>query len=84
MNGMIGLVKGKNVHFNDSYLNVELLDGRIISTPMNWYKDLENASFKSLLNYNFICDGTGIEWPELDYHLSIESMFVITEQQEVA
>lgn len=27
-----------------------------------------------LTAYRFICRGTGIEWPELDYHLSIEAM----------
>jgi hypothetical protein len=32
------------------------------------------ASLQQLQNYRFICNKTGIEWPELDYHLSIESM----------
>jgi len=30
----------------------------------------------SLSSYQFICQGSGIEWPELDYHLSIESMLL--------
>jgi len=81
---MNGSIIGKKVHFSDLYLNVELLDGRIISTPMNWYKDLENASFKALLNYKFICDGTGIEWSELDYHLNIGSMLMVVDQKKVA
>ncbi len=66
--------KGKSVHFDDRYLHVELEDGRIISTPMTWYPELRKASFNQLSNYTFICRGTGIEWPELDYHLSIGSM----------
>ena len=33
------LIKGKTVHFDDRYLHVELEDGRIILTPMSWYKD---------------------------------------------
>ena len=70
------LIKGKTVHFDDRYLHVELNDGRVILTPMSWYKELQAATFKQLTNYQFICQGTGIEWPELDYHLNIESMLL--------
>ena len=38
-NGMSTLLKGKSVHFDDRYLHVELEDGRIILTPMSWYRD---------------------------------------------
>ena len=31
---MNGLIKGKEVHFDDEYLHVKLEDNRIISTPM--------------------------------------------------
>ena len=67
---------GKEVHFDDRYLHVTLRDGRIISTPMQWYPDLKKASLKDLRHYRFICKGVGIEWPDLDYHLSIESMLL--------
>jgi hypothetical protein len=75
---------GKSVHFDDKYLHVELEDGRIISTPMTWYQELRQASFNQLLNYQFICRGTGIEWPQLDYQLSIESMMVASLQTKAA
>jgi hypothetical protein len=78
------LTKGKAVHFDDRYLHVELEDGRIISTPMSWYKELQTATFKQLTNYQFICQGTGIEWTELDYHLSIESMLLSQSKQQAA
>jgi hypothetical protein len=71
---MPGLIKGKEVHFDENYLHVTLDDGRIISTPMAWYPQLQRASIQTLKNYRFICQNTGIEWEELDYHLSIESM----------
>jgi len=67
-------LKGKAIHVDEQYLHVELKDGRIISTPMNWYPELKNATLVQLTAYRFICRGTGIEWPELDYHLSIEAM----------
>ena len=77
------LISGKNVHFDDRYLHVELEDGRIISTPMSWSKTLQNSSLVQLKNYRFICRGTGIEWTELDYHLSIESM-LLSQMQKIA
>ncbi|NCC53237.1 MAG: DUF2442 domain-containing protein [Spartobacteria bacterium] len=67
---------GKAVHFDDRYLHVELSDGRIISTPMQWYPELMHATVEQISKWIFICAGTGIEWPGLDYHLSIESMLV--------
>ena len=66
--------KGKAVHVDERYLHVELKDGRVISTPISWYPELQNATLAQLADYRFICRGTGIEWPALDYHLSIEAM----------
>lgn len=70
----MNILKAKDVHFTDSYLNVELNDGRIISTPFDWYPELQSATLQQLKNHKLICRGTGIEWADLDYHLSIESM----------
>jgi hypothetical protein len=81
---MIGPVKGKAVHFDARYLHVELEDGRIISTPMDWYKDLQSATMSQLKDYTFICRGTGIEWPAIDYHLSIESMLAFESERQAA
>ena len=75
---MSGLIKGKEVHFDDEYLHVKLEDGRIISTPMEWYEPLKKASIVELKDYKFICMNTGIEWESIDYHLSIESMLELT------
>ncbi|MEO1953915.1 MAG: DUF2442 domain-containing protein [Campylobacterales bacterium] len=71
---MNGLIKGKEVHFDDEYLHVKLEDGRIISTPMEWYQPLKEASLRELKDYKLICMNTGIEWESIDYHLNIESM----------
>ena len=67
-------MKGRKVHFDKDYLHVKLEDGRIISSPLDWYKPLKNASIAQLKEYRFICKNTGIEWESIDYHLSIESM----------
>jgi hypothetical protein len=75
---MNGLIKGKEVHFDDEYLHVKLEDGRIISTPIEWYEPLKKASITQLKDYKFICMNTGIEWESIDYHLSIESMLEVS------
>jgi hypothetical protein len=78
------LIAGKAVTFDNRYLHVELADGRIISTPLSWYAELMGASINDLNNYRFICQGTGIEWEAIDYHLSIESMLLGKSYQEAA
>ena len=75
---MNGLIKGKEVHFDDEYLHVKLEDNRIISTPMEWYEPLKNASITELKDYKLICMNTGIEWESIDYHLNIESMLELS------
>jgi hypothetical protein len=81
---MNGTPKGKAVRFDDRHLHVELDDGRVISTPMEWYPELQAASLRQLVQYSFICRNTGVEWPELDYQLSIESMLSYRLHQEAA
>lgn len=81
---MSTLVKGKAVHFDDKYLKVELDDGRIILTPMTWYPELQKATLEQINNYSFICQNTGVEWPEMDYQLSIEGMLVSQIKENVA
>jgi hypothetical protein len=75
-------MKGKFVYFDDCHLHVELEDERIISTPISWHKELRNASLFQIKKYTFICQGTGIEWPDLDYHISIESMLFPRTQEK--
>ena len=75
--------ESQEVHFDDEYLHVKLEDGRIISTPMEWYEPLKKASISELKNYKLICMNTGIEWESIDYHLNIESMLELS-LQEVA
>ena len=77
-------ISAKAVHFDEQYLHVELADRRILSTPMEWYPELQQASLVQLKHYTFICRNTGIEWPDIDYHLSVEAMFAGREQLQAA
>jgi hypothetical protein len=64
--------KIKNVTVNHETLTAELADGRVISVPLTWYPTLLQATTKQLRNWKKCGAGTGIHWPALDYHLSVD------------
>ena len=51
---------------------VELEDGRVIGTPLDWYMPLANATPEELNNYELLDDV--IHWPDLDEDLSVQAM----------
>ncbi len=71
------MIQCKNLQIDDRYLHIEVTDGRIVSTPLTWYKQLVSASPEQRNNYRLIARNTLIEWSELDLHLDIEEMFSV-------
>ena len=57
---------------DDTHLVVTLADGRIISTPLEWYPLLKKATPEQRNSVDLMRDG--IHWPDLDEDLSIEGM----------
>ena len=55
-------------------LTVELMDGRVLSVPLAYYPTLLHATEAQRKNCHPIGAGYGIEWPDLDYHLSVEGL----------
>lgn len=53
-------------------LIVTLVDGRKISTPLDWYPRLKNAPAAAREHYEIM--PMGIHWPELDEDLSAAGM----------
>jgi len=78
------MINCTNIRIDNTHLHVNLEDGRILSTPLDWYPVLKAASEKEYLNYKLIARGTMIEWPALDLHLDIEEMFKIENKEEAA
>ena len=66
--------KVENVTIRRQSLIVELSDGRVISAPLIWYPTLLQATAKQLRKWKPCGAGTGIHWPALDYHLSVEGL----------
>ncbi|RLT45385.1 MAG: DUF2442 domain-containing protein [Chloroflexi bacterium] len=51
-----------------------LKDGRVISVPLVWSWRLSDASPLERMNFQFIGDGEGIHWPDIDEDISAEGM----------
>lgn len=66
--------KVQNVTVTDDTLTLDLTDGRSISAPLTWYPRLLHGNPEERNHWEFIGDGEGIHWPELDEDLSVEGI----------
>lgn len=60
------------VKIKEDYLHVILQDGRVISTPLQWYPRLMSAKPDELTNVEL--GYSGIHFPDVDEDLSIAAM----------
>ena len=65
-----------NVDFTKDEMIVALVDGRKVSVPLKWFPRLTNATPSQLKNYEFLDDGEGIHWPDLDEDLSVKGLLL--------
>jgi len=68
----------QDIQFTKNDLVVSLVDGRRISVPLLWFPRLAKATKKQLENYEFLGDGDGIHWPDIDEDLSVEGLLLGT------
>ena len=59
---------------SDEVLTVDLADGRTIIVPVLWFPRLAQGTAAERANWQFIGDGEGIHWPDLDEDISVESL----------
>ena len=64
----------KDVRIDRDRLSVDLMDGRTIIVPLAWYPRLYNATTKEQQNWRVCGGGYGIEWEDIDEHLSVEGL----------
>lgn len=62
------------VQVTDDALLVDLEDGRTITTPLAWFPRLAHGSPGEREQWRLIGNGEGINWPELDEDISVESL----------
>jgi Protein of unknown function (DUF2442) len=60
------------IEFTASELVVTLMDGRKITTPLDWYPRLKVVSAQQRANFELM--PMGIHWPDLDEDLSVAGM----------
>jgi hypothetical protein len=63
-----------SVEITDEQISVRLVDGRVLSAPLEWYPRLAHAAPAERANYQLLGHGAAIAWPDLDEHLSIASL----------
>ena len=64
----------KSIQVTDDMIIADLVDGRTISVPLAWSWRLSEAMPEQRNHYEFIGDGHGIHWPDVDEDISAEGM----------
>ena len=64
----------KSVQFDDTTMQVTLLDGRMLSLPLTWFPVLNAATPEQRSNYEIAGGGISLHWPELDEDLSVAGL----------
>ena len=59
-----------DVRCSDDSLSVDLMDGRTITVPLDWFPRLAAATAEQRGNWQTCAGGYGIHWPDLDEDLS--------------
>jgi len=62
------------IRFTGQEMTVHLEDGRKVSMPLEWYPRLLAGTPQQRERAQLIGEGEGIHWPELDEHISLESI----------
>jgi hypothetical protein len=68
----VGDLRPRAVEFTETELVVTLMDGRKITTPIDWYPRLKRATAKERANFEIM--PMGIHWPNLDEDLGVAGM----------
>jgi hypothetical protein len=63
-----------NVAIANEKLVVDLVDGRVLLVPLEWYPRLKHATEAERQYWQLLGDGYAIEWPAIDEHIGIEGL----------
>lgn len=58
--------RARSVAFKNGSLVVELVDGRSVSVPLEWFPRLAEATVTERRHWELDGDGAAIWWPDLD------------------
>ncbi len=66
--------RARSVEVTGELITAHLVDGRTISVPLWWSWRLSDATTTQRNNFEFIGDGVGVHWPDIDEDISIQGM----------
>lgn len=66
--------RARTVDFVPDGLVVHLKDGRTLTVPLEWFPRLRDATEDQRRRWEFIGDGYGIHWPEIDEDISVPGL----------
>ena len=61
-------VRASSLSVSATHLDVTLEDGRMLRIPVSLFPKLRNAPSARLSHWEWVVEGIGLEWPELDEH----------------
>jgi hypothetical protein len=64
----------REVRVTDEALTVDLMDGRTLTVPVQWYPRLAHGTAAERANWRLIGQGRGMHWPDLDEDISVENL----------
>ena len=64
----------ENIRFDHGVIRFSLSGGRTVSVPLAWFPRLLHGTESERANWTLIGQGEGIQWPELDEDISVESL----------
>ncbi len=62
----------KTVWFDENRMCVELIDGRVVGSPLDWFPRLAKVTPEQRNHFKLVSGGYGIHWKELDEDLTAE------------
>ncbi|NTU65788.1 MAG: DUF2442 domain-containing protein [Chloroflexi bacterium] len=63
-----------NVRFTADALIVSLSDGREVSTPLEWFPRLRDATSRQRKNWRLVAKGIGIHWADVDEDIAVSTL----------
>jgi Protein of unknown function (DUF2442) len=75
-------IRATSVRVSDDALMVDLSDGRTVSAPLAWYPRLLHGTAAERGDHQFIGEGLGIHWPQLDEDISVEGILAGRQSHE--
>ena len=67
-------IRATAVRFSGEFLVLRIEDGRELAVPLYWYPRLAKATSAQRENWEWIGQGVGIHWPDVDEYLEVQGI----------